>query len=151
MIPNELAWFLCPLFSFLRIADGTWGNFRWVTVGLMILSSILFKRFKWTVIPITIGLAMLPITLGGDSVTAHWYNWLWVWVLGYLNGLWIIPLVRNISKGFLLALIPMVIYGICITLSNIPLTADIFQWKLCEGLMGFSLGIPFAYMVCNDE
>lgn len=146
---KELAWFLCPLIALSNQLAGTWGSpFGWFSIVFIALFLWLYGKLKswkgYVTLVIFWILGTLPITLIGDSIPGFWLNWIWIWVLGYLQGLWCVLFSR---KVFLYALFPMFMYGVVITLSNLPLTAGLFPWKFCEGLMGFSLGIPFAFMI----
>lgn len=150
---KEIAWFLCPILSLLRQLDGTWGT-PWQFGGIFAVALFLQlfgKLRQWRGIATLVLfyiLGTLPVTLGGDSVTATWYSWLWIWVLGFIQGLWY--LLYN-KKTALYALFPMVLYGLFITLSNISATANFFPWKLCEGVMGFAIGIPFAFCIGSED
>jgi len=149
---KEIAWFLCPLLAIFNQLAGTWGTpWSWGSVlSIAVFMQLYGKLRTWQgygTLVLFWALGTLPITLGGDSVIATWYSLLWVWVLGYIQGLWFILGSRRVLWY---AFFPMIVYGIFITMSNIPLFASLFPWKMCEGMMGFALGIPFALYISND-
>ena len=134
MINRELVWLLLPLVGLLSQLGGTYNKlFRRIVVPLVItLAAALFLGWTWwwpVLFLCIFGVSTLPFTLSGNSLYDKWYNWVWIWVLGYLYGL---PSLFLSKYGALYALIPMVITGIAGTLSNIKATAPYFQWKFCE-------------------
>lgn len=153
---NEIVWFLVPFGGLCRMIGGTWkkavGRFLPpIAVGLAYWA---FVGFNWLWIPIAVGVYMLvktlPFTLKGDSVHESWINWVWIWVLGFLNGIVCLSLAIPLSAiwtGVFLALVPMVGYGMCGTLSNVKSTAKYFPWKMCEFVFGSSAMIPVAMLI----
>lgn len=98
----DLRWRLAPLVSFLN-AFGGWG-YTWVRRFGIPLSVLLFtflyynvkkKRYLY-LYPIlalsTFIVFRLPLTLVGDSIPAHWQNWVWVCVFGWVQILGLLPL-----------------------------------------------------------
>lgn len=73
------------------------------------------------------------------SVTAHWFNWPWLFISGYLLGL--ASILVHGWMGFFLALIPALVQGISVTLSNLPKTAKDWPHEACEILIGASVAI----------
>lgn len=87
--------------------------------------------------------AHLPFTFFGDSLKTHWFNWIWIWIAGYLLGagtVWIS------SSGFILAFVPSCAMGVFGSLSNIRATARFFPWKLCEAVFWVSAMYPFVFL-----
>ncbi len=150
---KELAWLLCPILAIANQLSGTWGSpWGWASILAIAVFLQLYGKLRtwqgYTTLALFWVLQTLPITLGGDSVVASWYSLLWVWLLGYIQGLWFAICNR---RTFLYALFPMVLYGVWITLSNVSATANLFPWKFCEGIMGFALGIPFALAIGDEK
>lgn len=149
---KELAWLLCPFLALFNQLAGTWGTpWGWGSVFSIAVFLQLFGKLRnwkgYVSLFLFWVLGTLPITLGGDSIFDHWYSIVWIWLLGYIQGLWFIVYNKNVKNY---ALFPMIMYGIWITLSNAPETASLFPWKFCEGIMGFSLGIPFALAIGEE-
>ena len=78
----------------------------------------------------------LPLTLIGNDIPKHWFNWIWVWIAGYLLGL--PSVIVHGYSGFLYALIPFFGQGISVTLSNLKRTRTIFVHEFCEAVIGAS-------------
>ena len=151
MFKTEYLWFALPLCGLLSQLGGTFKK-QYRRLGIPTLLTLCFiyaqnfdlSHFLWLrYILVWIWLffcSTLPFTLIGDGIPKHWFNWIWVWILGLLNGL--IILVINI-KLFYLMFIPFIIYGVFISLSNIKYTARFFQWKFVEAMLYISV----AYVV----
>lgn len=111
---------------------------RWRRIGLPLLIMLygLLKHRWWSVLslPLGFGVFCLPITLVGDDIKAHWYNWVWVFVLGCLIGL--IPIYSG-----LLAIGYGLIFFLLVFFSNLKKTADIFRWDRVELIYGSLLAI----------
>jgi hypothetical protein len=156
---KEYAWFLCPIIALTNQLAGTWGApFGWFSLVFIALFLWMYGKLKTWQGYLTLGVwwlvGTLPITLIGDSIPGYWFNWIWLWILGGIQGLWVILFMvgnKNWWKVFVWSLFPCLAYGVVITLSNLPITADLFPWKLCEGIMGFAVAIPFAYMIGDDQ
>jgi len=154
--PNpELVWFIVPIGGLFRMIGGTWNKVvgRFLAPVLPVVAYLLLVGFSWWLVAIYLAYLLintLPFTLVGDSVRDNWINWVWIWILGYLNGIAAmtigIPL-SLITTTIFLAFIPMVTYGISGTLSNVKSTASYFPWKLCEFLFGSSAMIPPAMLI----
>jgi hypothetical protein len=152
---REVVWFIVPIGGLFRMISGTWNKVvgRFLTPALPVVASLLLVGFSWW-LPVIylayLSINTLPFTLVGNSVQGSWINWGWIWILGYLNGIGALTIgipLSLIMTTTLLAFIPMVIYGISGTLSNVKSTAKAFPWKLCEFLFGSSAMIPVAYLL----
>jgi hypothetical protein len=86
----------------------------------------------------------LPFTFKGDSIHSHWFNWVWIWIAGYLLGL---PSVILGWDGLWYALVPCVAQGVLGTLSNLPKTSKYVQWKFFEGAVWFCMAYPYALLM----
>lgn len=89
----------------------------------------------WWQVILAVGLSVFavtrPFTYHEDSLHEHWFNWMWVWIMGIILGL------------------PMLAYGhfnlwpfawcLAATLSNIKSTARIFVWEFCECICGITV------------
>ena len=149
---SELLWLSLPIIGLLSQLGGTF-NKLYRRIGIpttlvilyLIAQTFDFSHFLWLRYIIVwlwaFFCSTLPFTLIGNSIKEHWLNWIWVWVLGLLNGA--IVLVLN-YKLFYLILIPVLVYGTTITLSNIKVTAKYFQWKFVEFIIYVSVGYIFV-------
>jgi len=96
---------------------------------------------------IAYGATTLPFTFKGDSLFDHWFNWLWIWLPGYLIGCPSL-LISGDLRVLLWSLIPAVVQGVLGSLSNVKgLMADTFVWKLVEGAIGFAVFIPYGLAI----
>lgn len=152
---KELVWLLAPMLGLYRQLGGTLNKLIW-RGGFplsVILSTCLFLGWSWWWLVmggLCLAVSTLPVTLFGDAIIGNIWNLLWLPILGYLHGLpsLIIGIkYKKIIESLFLSLIPSLVFGLVITLSNYPLTADMFPWKLCEGILGFSVGIPYAFLI----
>lgn len=153
---KELIWFLAPISSILWMAGGTWKKaIRRIGVpAAIVFSTVLYFGLSWWQLPLALslfGVTTLPFTLKGDSIHDYWFNWVWIWIAGFIFGL---PVVFTslICSAFslqvlLLCLIPMFVQGIFGTLSNIKETSKWFPWKLCECMIGLSVAIPHCFIM----
>lgn len=148
---KELVFFLLPIVAFLWQAGGTWKK-QYRRIGFPVaatLAVLLFIGFEWW-LPLFAGacfaVTTLPFTFIGDGLPEHWFNWVWVWITGYILGL---PafLIGFDAEVFLMATGSMLAHGIFGTLSNIPATAKYFPWKFCEGAFGFFVAFPVALTI----
>jgi hypothetical protein len=117
-------------------------NWRRVGYPLILILSLLGGAAAWPVALLTGILAhlttRLPLTFIGNSLYTHWFNWVWVWVLGYIYGLPSV-LVHGWA-GFLLSIIPMVTVGMSLTLSNVSgVNSKTFTHEFCEAVTGFAV------------
>ena len=117
-------------------------NWRRVGYPLLLTGSLVLGAVAWPWAFLAGILAhlttRLPITFFGNTVQGHWFNWVWLWILGYTYGL---PsaLVHGWT-GTLLALVPMVVTGASLTLSNISgKNAETFTHEFCEAVIGASV------------
>lgn len=118
-----------------RMGGAGLGPWRKVGWPLLILAYGILNGHSFLQVTGAVGLAVFavtrPFTYFGNSVPGHWFNWVWIWVLGlYLLG-------------------PMACYGrfnpwtfawsLAATLSNLPRTARVFTWEFCECLCGVTV------------
>jgi len=152
---KEIVWFLLPLGGLFRQIAGTWHKAvgRYLPPIAIAGAYYFFIGFSWWILPI-IGAYLLvktlPVSFIGDGIRAHWFNWVWIWILGLLNGLACLSLAIPLgltSTALILSLVPSVVYGTTISLSNIRSTDRIFVWKFVEFLMGASMMIPPALLI----
>jgi len=154
--PNrEVVWFMLAFGGLFRQIGGTYWKFvgRFLTPLLPAMAYFFFIGWSWW-IPAIYGAYLivktLPVTLKGDSVLKPWYNLVWIWVLGFLNGIPALTLgisTNHIICALAMSIVPMVVYGTVITLSNIPATAKYFPWKLDEFCMGASALVPACMVI----
>ena len=151
----ELVWFIMPTIIILWQLGGTFNKlFR--RLGFPIVAScapLFYLGWSWWW-PLLFGLCFLvttlPFTLKGDGINEHWFNWIWIWILGYLYGLPSIVIGLcggHTALALLVALTPCIATGIVGTLSNVPATSKYFPWKECEGVIGFFTAIPYALLI----
>lgn len=111
---------------------GPWRKIGWPSlVGLYGLSI----HAPWWQILLAPAIALFavsrPFTLIGSRIRDHWFNWIWIWILGF----------------FLCA--PMWVYGhwtfyaffwcLAATLSNVPLFSRVYVWEFVEAICGFTV------------
>ena len=131
---------MLPIFSvvnafFWRLTGagcGPWRKIGWPSlVGLYGL----LNHAPWWQILLAPAIALFavtrPFTFFGDEIKGHWFNWIWIWILGILFSL------------------PMLCYGhvnffplawcLAATLSNVPLFSRVFVWGFCECLIGITI------------
>lgn len=144
---------------------------RYRRIGIPLLITLYgLWRHQWlSLLSLPYGFAIfcLPITLVGDEILTDgrtklgfekngkvevsfsasfptkWVNLAWLPVLGILIGsipCWINYSIYSIVYG--------IVFGLFVTLSNIPKTADIFKWDRVELFLGGSLGF-LTYLVTN--
>lgn len=122
-----------------------WRRLGWpIVAGLVAL----FAQVPWwmclLVMGATFGTTTLPVTFFGSKIPDHWFNWIWLWILGYLYGLPSIMI--HGWNGFLYALVPSVVMGLFVTLSNIQTwPAKTFVNEACEVL----IGVATAMAICG--
>lgn len=161
---GDLNWRVAPLISFLN-AFGGWG-FKWVRrfgvpIAIVFWAFLRFgyRRFSDAVLYLALALGIfgvfsLPLTLIGDSVHQHWFNWIWLWLMGPIQVLALIPLFMFHDDwdkpsdrwrwGFF---IHCVVFGGLSTLSNIvgyPIHS------LFEIAVGLSYGLIAAWIIGED-
>ena len=152
---KELVWFIVPIGGLYRMIAGTWNKpiGRFLTPALPVVSYLLLVGFSWWLLAIYAAYLLvnvLPFTLIGSSVNSSWINWVWIWVLGALNGLVAITVgipLNLVLASLLLALWPLMAYGLFGTLSNVQPTAKFFPWKFCEFAFGSASMIPPAMLI----
>ena len=152
---REQVWFIVPIFGLFRMIGGTWWKFigRFLPPIVAAAAFYFFVGWSWWILAIVgayMILKTLPFTLIGDSVHDSWLNWVWIWVLGYLNGIACITMgipMGMIMTAVLISLVPCVVYGITGTLSNLPKTRNWFVWKLVEFCFGASSAVPIAMLI----
>ena len=148
-IKPELIYFLLPLAGLSRQIAGTWWKAmdRFIMPLIIGLTLFLFMGWSWWLLPTVaafIGVKTLPVTLIGDSVKTP-LNRVWVCLLGFIQALPALLMFLDEWKVYLLlCLVPMVVYGLLINLSNVETTARLFRWKLVE----FTTGSFCVYPLC---
>lgn len=119
-------------------------NFRRWGIGVALaFYSILFGCI-WGVFCIgTSQLFRLPITFKGDSIPEFWFNWIWVYIVGFIYGLVPFPLflLNHWIAGLIAAGVFGIVFGTIVVLSNVKETADIFKWDRVELAYGALIGI----------
>lgn len=151
MINKELAWFLAPIVALLSQIGGTWWKpARRLGIPIaLVLTLIWLKIMLWRAITcgfcVFIG-ACLPITIGGDSIK-KWWQFAWLFVLGYILGLSSIFLSY---QSWLLALVPCLTFGILGTLSNHDKTAKFVPWKLFEAVSWIAVIYPYILLATTN-
>jgi len=148
-VNREIAWFLLPIAGLLSQIGGTWWRpARRVCIPIALSLTLILveiEAYKAILCGISVWIAaFFPFTLKGDDLKDHWYNWVWIWILGYFMGLgsaWIHP------SGFLFALVPAVVVGAFGSLSNVPGTSRFFPWKFCETVFWIAAMYPFIILI----
>jgi len=145
---KELVWISCPLLSlFWQLGGYKWKSFRRFGYPLLVLVSvILFSRFSfvWLLVCLLCSLmTTLPHTLSGSSVKKNALTRVWPFIGGYLLGLPIILIKLN----FFLPLIPGLTQAIVTEISNQNKLSFLMPWKLAEGLIGFSIMVPYCFVL----
>ena len=117
-------------------------NWRRIGVPALVVSVCLLRGIS-PLIAILTGLCLhmgtrLPLTFFGEDIHEHWFNWVWVWLAGYILGL---PAVLTHGwVGFAFAIIPMVTQGLSVTLSNVSgVNATTFTHEFCESVTGIAV------------
>lgn len=129
---GDLNWRLAPLVAFLY-AIGGWNfiSLRRIGVPLAVcLFTFLYHNIQKTkyllaypVMAVTIFTVMtMPITLMGNSVHDHWFNWMWFWILGLMQAGSLVPMLffrKNQTPRWIVCLIiHTFVTGFLLTLSN---------------------------------
>jgi len=153
---RELVWFMLPVAGLFRMIAGTWLKAVNKFLGPLLpaMAFGFFIGWSWWV-PVIYATYLIikmttPPSLIGDGVKDSKWNFLWFWVIGYINGIGAISL--GISTGHVhcalaFSLVPWLVYGICMTFSNIKVTAKYFPWKFVEFLLGASALVPAAMLI----
>ena len=152
---GELIWFVLPVSGIIYMAGGTWKKqFKRIGVPLSALVvTCLFAGIHWAWIVMALwyfGKMTIPLTLIGDGIPDHWFNWIWVWVHGYLMGLPCLifgVFTEQVLAAFLLSFVPCVLHGLFTTFSNLRFSRAWFPHKLCEFVTGASVLYPLARLV----
>ena len=152
---REAIWFLLPIAGILRMVGGTWKKAigRFLPPMLVGLAFYFFVGLSWWILPIVGAYTLtktLPVSLIGDGVSDSWMNYLWFPILGFINGIACLTIaipLGLIGTALFATLVPTVIYGLCITLSNVKATSKVFPWKFCEFMMGASALYPAALLI----
>lgn len=123
---------------------------NWRRIGVpVLLVSVCLLRWISPLIAILMGLCLhmatrLPLTFFGESLHDHWFNWVWVWIAGYILGLPSVLL--HGWNGVLLALIPMVAQGLSVNLSNVSgWPAKTFTHEFCESVTGVAVALAVLH------
>lgn len=147
---RELVWLILPLVGLASQLGGTYNKLyrRWGVPSIITIAALLFLGFSWWLPVLFISIfsvSTLPFTFIGDSLQQHWFNWIWIWIAGYLLGLPSVLL--SGERGLYFALVPMAVQGICGTLSNVKATSKFFQWKFCEFIIWASMAYCYALSI----
>lgn len=133
------------LCAILNRAGGKYNkNFRRWGIGLVLaLYGYLHHLPFWYLCIATSHLFRLQITFKGDDITAYWYNWAWLPVVGFLYGLVPLPLALpgKLELALVLAVCFSVLFTLAVVLSNIKKTANIFKWQYVELFYGGLIGL----------
>lgn len=173
---GDLNWVLAPLVSFLN----TLGGWYWRTEvrrlgipGVICLWTFFYYGLRrwWYVFlygalfgSVFAGLTM-PLTLIGDSIggpDGHWFNWVWLWLAGAIEGSALLPLCfftyedddhsevikEKVIKWLWGILILSVAVGLPVTLSN---TIDWPVHKWCEIIKGLAQGGIAAWLIGQEK
>jgi len=151
---GELIWFLLPLAALCYMIGGTWlKQFRRIGIPVCaVIFTTLFAGFHWAWFIMAawyFGKMTIPLTLIGDGIPDHGFNWVWVWIHGYLMGLpcFIFGAFNGLLlESLLLPLVPMAVHGFITTMSNLG-TRKWFPHKLCEFITGAAVLYPLARLV----
>ena len=137
------------IFAFLyRIGGAGWKPFgkNWRRIGIPILTFLVLSVSGAGVVKSLLTAALLlaalrlPLTFYGSSIPSCAFNWIWLWLAGYLLGL--ASVVTHGWQGLIYySCIPAMTQGVLITLSNIPETAKDFPHEACELAIGFSVAL----------
>jgi hypothetical protein len=120
---------------------------RWGVPTIITIASLTFLGFSWWLPVLFLSIfavATLPFTLKGASLHEHWFNWVWIWIAGYLLGL---PSVILHKNGYMYAFVPFFTQGILGTLSNLKWSAKYVQWKFFEGAVWFAMAYCYALSI----
>ena len=153
---RELVYMQIPIAALLSQIGGTWQKlFRRIGIPtLFTVSSIGFLGFHWPLLllwPAFFGLASLPFTFVGEKLSDHWFNYVWVVILGLLA--WAaaigVPIYSTALFGnyFILLGWTMVGYSLPGLLSNVKVFSKFFEWKLCEALFWGSIATVVSCLV----
>lgn len=119
-----------------RLGGSVDKRYRRIMLPAILMASylLLYKALVGLLIlPYGFAVMTLPVTLRGDSIPAHWYNWLWIPILGVLIGFITFNLIHAIAYSL--------VYTALVILSNFRLTARLFTWNRCEYAFGALLGL----------
>jgi len=142
---KELVWLGCPILGlFWQIGGYKWKLVRRIGYPLIImLSGLLFSVFSWQLCVASLlcyVVTTLPLTLIGDDIPSCWINWVWVWVYGAILASPVLLLGGNPWT----LLVPLLLVGSSVTLSNLSLTQRLLPHKFVEFVIGASCFYPFA-------
>ena len=146
---KELAWFLVPVCSVLWMLGGggypPFGRY-WRRIGVPLCVFITFLLFgrPWGLSLLSSTLlaiaTTLPFTAVGDRLSDSWFNWIWIWLAGYILGICSFP----VSQSLLFPLVPLMVQGVLGSLSNTSCTARFLPWKWVEACVGASVAYCWA-------
>lgn len=152
-IRAEYIYFLMPIGSLSRMIGGTWWKAmdRFIMPIIIVLTLYLFKGWSWWLLPTLasyLAVKTLPLTLIGDSIRGSLINRIWVFILGFLQALpCVIIFYDELLTAVLLCLIPMVVYGVVLNLSNVSITSRLFRHKYVEAITGAIYLFPICYQL----
>lgn len=148
LVMKELAWLSMPVCALLSQIGGTW----WkparrfgipIVLGVTLtLSGIMPIKALYAACFLCL-MTFLPITVGNGDVR-KWYQFVWLWVLGYLLGLGSLLIG---PQGFILAFLPCLVYGGLATLSNLSCTRKYVPWKFFEGFAWCAVLYPYLIQI----
>lgn len=167
---RDLNWTLPGLTAFLY-ALGGW-SFKWIRrfgmPAAIVLYAILYYRFrKKRNIPIYIvlfvaiwGATTLPLTLIGNGIPAHWFNSIWIFIVGGIQIVALLPLVflsktlypkielsDKIGKWVVSLVLTSIFYGFFV------LNSGYFNWfehKWTELFLGLCIGASAAWIIGKE-
>ena len=169
----DLNWTLAPLVSFLNTMGG-WtlrtlirrvGIAVFVTLYAFLYYRFLNKRniFIYPILLVSVFASFtLPLTLIGDSLHTHWFNWVWIYCLGFVMSLGLLPIIflckSSISYGrntFFRFFKWATGAALLVLASGIPvMLSNMFGWpvhKWCEIILGLTYGGVASWLIGSEE
>lgn len=133
---------ICAILN--RLGGSLNKNWRRFGIGIFLaFMGVIFFHNYWTLLCIgTSQLFRLPVTLKGSSIHDSWFNWVWIFILGFLYGLVPYPyaLLALWWQGLAAAGVFALVFGTLAVLSNVAATARFFKWASVEVIYGALIG-----------
>lgn len=167
---GDLNYALAPLVSFLNTLGG-W-SFRTIVrrigipVVIVLFAGIYYRLKKWFFIAVYLatfalvfGALTLPLTFSGDRLSASWFNYAWIFLLGATHAASLVPLTclyhpedeafKTAFKRKILLLafgipILMICYGVPVLISNVT---NLLGHKTVEVIHGLAFGFLAARLI----